>query len=180
MNAITKLQALVSEIQSVQGAEAAAMNVAYETGTIGVPAEYVERVKEILADEFFKQWACEVVFGTHCFSFFSTNSEDLARARMIEIAENLGFSDLLKYLNAKEVTPDDDAKAIAQSIVSGTIFAAEAGNQYHTVKETLADPEYMGFVRNTLANSETLQVGVDEVMDLIKVYTDRYFEILPA
>lgn len=180
MNAITKLQALVSEIQSAKGAEAAAMNVAYETGTIGVPAAYVEQVEEILADEFFKHWACEVVFGTHCFSFFSVNSEELSRARMVEIAENLGFSDLLKYLNAKEVTPDDDAKAIAQSIVCGTIFAAEAGNEYHVVKETLVNPEYLGFVRNTLANSETMQVGVDEVMDLIKVYTDRYFEILPA
>lgn len=180
MNAITKLQALVSEIQSVQGAEAAGMNVVHEAGTIGVPAGYVDQVKEILADKFFQGWSCEVVFGTHCFSFFSVNSEELSRVRLVELAENLGFSDLLKYLNAKEVTPDDDAKAIAQSIVCGTIFAAEAGNQYHTVKDTLVDPEYMGFVRNTLVNSPTLQVGVDEVMDLVKVYTDRYFEILPA
>lgn len=180
MNAITKLQALVSEIQAIQGTEAAAMHVAHEAGTVGVPAGYVEQVKEILADPFFKESACEVVFGTHCFSFFSVNSEELSRARMIEIAENLGFGDLLKYLNAKEVTPDDDAKAIAQSIVCGTIFGAESGGQYHSVKGTLSDPEYIGFVRNTLVNSPTLKVGVEEVMDLFKVYTDRYFEILPA
>lgn len=180
MNAIAKLQALVSEIQSIHGEESAVLKVAHEAGTIGVPAGYVEQVEAILADEFFQGSSCEVVFGIHCYSFFSTNTEELARTRMIEIAENLGFSDLLKYLHAKEVTPDDDAKAIAQSLVTGTIFAAEADKQYHTVKDTLVDPEYLGFVRNTLTNSSTLQVGVDEVMDLVKVYTDRYLEILPA
>lgn len=179
MNAINKLQALVTEIQSTLGAEAAAFNVAYETGTVGVPAAYVDQVKEILADEFIEEWSSEFVLGTHCFSFFSVNSEELARARMVEISENLGFSVLLKYLHAKETVSDNDADAIAQSIVCGSIFGAETHGVYDTVRDTLVDDEYMAFVRNTLVNYPTLEVGVDEVMDLVKVYVDRFLSVLP-
>lgn len=180
MNAIAKLQVLVNEIQSTQGTEAAALKVAYETGTVGVPAAYVDQVKEILADEFIKEWASEVVLGTHCFSFFSVNSEELSRARMIEISENLGFSALLKYLNAGEIVSDNDANGIAQSIVCGSIFGAESQGTYHTVKDTLVDPEYLAFVRNTLVNYPTLEVGVDEVMDLVNVYVGRFLSVMPA
>lgn len=180
MNAITKLQALVSEIQSAQGEEAAGLRISHEAGTIGVPSAYIERVKEILADPFFKEWTCEVVFGTHCFTFQSVNTEELARVRMIEIAENLGFSALLKYLHAKVVTPEDDAEAVAQSILAGTIYGAEAAGQYHTIRETLNDPEFRKFIMQSLMGSATLKVAVKDVMDLFDTYVARFFSILPA
>lgn len=180
MNAINKLQDLVATIKAEKGEDSVELKLgSCETGTVAIPVEYATAVEEILKDELFTSVTKEVVFGTPCYGFYTVNSEELTRQRLAEICEDLGFTEMSKCLKARIEPADDNAVAIAQSIVAGTIFAAEAGGSYKSAKATLQDANYVGFITSNLNKHPTIKADIKEVMKLVHEYTARFLSVLP-
>lgn len=175
MNAINKLQALVNEIIATKGEDMAVINLGpYESGTIAVPAEYVEQVREIFKDAIFGNIEEQVVLGSHCFGFHTVNSEALTQVRMKALAKQYGFEEMTACLEAGTQPAFDDAVALAQSLLLGTIFAAEAYGDPKSAETTLADPKYFEFVTMTIEKNPLITANADEIMSLVKTYTDQY------
>lgn len=175
MNALTKLQALINEIIATKGDDMAVINLGpYESGTIAVPAEYVEQVKEIFKDELFGNIEEQVILGSHCFGFHTVNSEALTQVRMKALAKQYGFEEMTACLEAGTQPAFDDATALAQSLLLGTIFAAEAYGDPESAKATLTDPNYFEFVAKTIGNNPMITASADDIMSLVKTYTDQY------